>query len=703
MRNTLLVIPMALGIVAVGRLTPVLVQQALGQTNPAASTAPVVEVDPGWPRTIVDGGKTLLVYQPQVDRWVGNQLDAYAAVEATTAGSKQASYGVVYFTAETAVDKASRLVRLDAFHITRSNFPGDPGLAKGYEQAIAKSAEGKVHIIALDRLEANLAITREQSVATNRQLNNEPPRIILSTAPAILVPVDGPAELRPVPHQSNLQRVINTRALILFDNDSQSYSLNTLGGWFASKSLEGPWSAATHVPENYNLTRDMLLANKTVDLLTGGATSPIKAGSFPTIYVSTTPTELMLVHGDPQYSPIANTNLMYVSNTDSDIFMDSDSKQYYITISGRWFQAASLNGPWIYISGKDLPEGFAKIPQTSPKAGVLVSIPGTPQAQEAVIANDIPQTAVISRANAALTVAYDGDPKFSHIEGTGLSYVVNSSTPVILAENGIYYAVDKGVWYSAVAATGPWTAAESVPDSIYSIPPTCPIHYVTYVHIYRTTPDEVYCGYTPGYYGTEESSDGVVNYGTGYYYPPFLGNTWIGFPATYGFGASFGWNSLSGWSLDFGLGYGLSMYAPWNESLYGVWGEWGRSSSVVAPTLSTNGKYTPRKHIGFGGIASANIYSRLPGSVVVSPGQSTAARTAVSAYRSGRNNVYATREGQVYRYQSSGWQQRSGPEWRSTGGAQIQQLQRQQFSREVGGQRYQNFSRAFAGGGVRRR
>ena len=44
--------------------------------------------------------------------------------------------------------------------------------------------------------------------------------------------------------------------------------------------------------------------------------------------------------------------------------------------------------------------------------------------------------------------------------------------------------------------------ATSVPAVIYSIPPSSPVHYVTYVRVYDWTPQVVYVGYTPGYYGT---------------------------------------------------------------------------------------------------------------------------------------------------------------------------------------------------------
>jgi len=48
---------------------------------------------------------------------------------------------------------------------------------------------------------------------------------------------------------------------------------------------------------------------------------------------------------------------------------------------------------------------------------------------------------------------------------------------------------------------------------------------VTYVKVYNSTPEVVYVGYTPGYYGTVVSANTTtVVYGTGWYYPPYIGS-----------------------------------------------------------------------------------------------------------------------------------------------------------------------------------
>jgi hypothetical protein len=50
----------------------------------------------------------------------------------------------------------------------------------------------------------------------------------------------------------------------------------------------------------------------------------------------------------------------------------------------------------------------------------------------------------------------------------------------------------------------------------------------------------VYYGYMPGYLGAYVSDD-VVLFGTGWIYPPWIGDYWFGWPWTWGFGFGFGY------------------------------------------------------------------------------------------------------------------------------------------------------------------
>jgi hypothetical protein len=65
---------------------------------------------------------------------------------------------------------------------------------------------------------------------------------------------------------------------------------------------------------------------------------PAPSGAVPRVFFSTTPAELILLRGTPVYSKIPGTSLLYVTNTDNDLFVNDSEKQYYVLLSGRWFR-----------------------------------------------------------------------------------------------------------------------------------------------------------------------------------------------------------------------------------------------------------------------------------------------------------------------------------------------------------------------------
>jgi hypothetical protein len=566
---------------------------AFAQTAPATRETP-----PGgdpWPRMTTVNGATISIYQPQLNSWNGNLLDAYAAVKIKVSGSEETNYGVIWFTARTEVDKVNRVVTLNDFALTKQNFPTLASNGSAYAAAF-KGAMPWTDSLPLDELETALATTSVDSQQQRVAVNNDPPRIIFSTTPAVLVSIDGKPVLRP--SADGFRKVLNTRALILADASTNTYYLALMDGWVQSQSVNGPWTLAKDPPASIETIRSAAIADDQNQVLGNPKQSLENAyedGEAPRVHVVTTQTELLLSQGAPQFAPLRGTTLSYVVNSADDIFKDGDSESYYVLIGGRWFIAPSLEeGPWTYEPATKLPATFAMIPDYSPKADVLVAVPGTPQAKEALIANQIPQTATISRTAAHTTVKYDGAPNFKPVQGTSLTYAVNSRTPIIYEPGGSYYACQTAVWFKSSAPTGPWTVATSVPVSIYTIPASAPLHYVTYVKIYGYTPTSVYVGYTPGYYGTLLSTDGVVVYGTGYSYPPYIGSTlWVPTPYTYGVGAAFSWNAAAGWALGFGLGFAAGALSPW----WGPVGYWGWGGAAPAWGWA-----------GYGGVASTNFY-----------------------------------------------------------------------------------------------
>jgi hypothetical protein len=356
---------------------------------------------------------------------------------------------------------------------------------------------------------------------------------------------------------------------------------------------------------------------------------------------------------------------------------------------------------------------------------VLVSVPGTGPAKEALIANAIPQTATITRHEAQLDVNYDGDPQFKTIEGTNLQYAVNTATPVIKVDDDNYYAIENAVWFVGASPAGPWAVASSVPAAIYSIPPSSSLHYVTYVKVYRSTPDAVHVGYTPGYYGTVvSSSTSTVVYGTGWYYPPYVGSYWYGAPYTYGVGAASTWSSESGWSITIGVGY--TNYYPYYYPWWGPWGYygpccWGPAWGVgYAGYVGTNvyGRWGntayastraawANRHSGNYGAANRTAFQNAQRGTVGIAGRGASNTSTGTGIAARSNNLYAGKNGDVYRHnsQTGNWSQNGGSGWKGSSSPQVN-LQQQQHARAVGQQRMQNFSGSMGGGmrmGGRRR
>jgi len=662
--------------------------------------------DVAWPREVkAPDGSAITVYQPQVERWADNNLSGRAAVSVLPPGAKEPSYGVIELAARTEIDKSSDLVTLSALRITKTSFPG------ASEQDVQKYVAALRGAVTKDRwplsaqaLQANLAVVQARSKQKTLPVKNEPPQILFRTAPSMLVLVDGEPALRPAKGAVSLWRAINTSALLLQDASTKTWYLWAVGRWWESKALDSGWLVSATAPPALEQARAALA--KEFDPLEGkdAEGKPVfEPGVVPQMLVATKPTELLQSKGEPKFSPIPNTQLLYMSNSTSDIFMELGTQTYYVLISGRWFSAKALTGPWSFVAGKSLPADFAKIPPEHQVADVLASVSNTPQANEAAIANQIPQTATVQRDVQPTPVAYDGGaPQWKAIDGTPLQYAYNTGVPVIQIDPKTYYMAQNGVWFAATAPAGPWKVAATVPSVIYTIPPSSPLHYVTYVRVYSSTPTTVFVGYTPGYYGTVLSSDGVVVYGTGYYYPPYVGAVYYPPPYyTYGYGAGFTVGFFFGFAMGGGWhgpccygGGGVYVSHHNNVSINNSYNRWGGKSTSVS------------------GPGGRNVQATQVGNTTLAKG-------------AGSNNVYAGRDGNVYRrdeggnwqqhQKGSGWSDVQKPDQRPSAGQQpageraaardqspsrenVQSLDRQAQSRDVGSQRAQQFRSSGAGG-----
>jgi hypothetical protein len=522
-----------------------------------------------WPRQMQISGGTMTVYQPQVDSWDGGFLKVRAAVSVKPSAGDEV-FGLVRVSAHTLVDRSTRMVTLFNFSILQIDFPSLPDHGQKYYADLGRFLPAGTKQVTLDRLQAFLSV--EKITPRTVAVKNAPPQIIFSDKPAVLVPISSSPVLRQLP-DSSLKRIVNTRALIVYGPSGEVF-LHVYDGWMAAPGLGGPWHVATGISPSLDQIANQLARSGEVDLLKGDPKErPSLSTTIPAIYVSYAPAELIVFKGQPSFQPIAGTQLLWVSNSSGDVIMDMASNQYYVLISGRWFRASSLTGPWSYVAGNDLPADFRRIPPSSPSAEVLAAVPGTPQAKEAVIANSIPQTALIPREGGPkFTPVIDGSPQLRPIEGTSLQYVWNSPDAVIEVNPANFYALRNGVWFTATSLQGPWSVATSVPDAIYAIPPSSPLHYVTYVDIYWASAESVEVGYTPGYMGTAVAPDGVVVYGTGYDYTAWVGTAYYPPPPTYGHAAYPAYDAAADAMFGFALGMTTeALLAPapaWGPTYY---------------------------------------------------------------------------------------------------------------------------------------
>lgn len=516
-----------------------------------------------WPKQINSGNTKILVYQPQPDSLIGVKMYGRAAVSVTQ-GSGQPVFGAIWFSTNIATDRTTREVSLTSVKILNVRFPNnnsDDKIAQ-FKQILETEIPKWDLGMTMDELNASL----KDSKAVMKQsanLNNTPPEIIFTTTPSVLVLFDGDPNFKPVPNTKILQAV-NTPFFVVQDPSDKSYFLYGNNLWYKTNDVvKGKWQNIKTPPADVKKLQETI--EQQSQQAQGGqqnaqpaagadskpAAQPAAPSTPPQVIVRTSPAELVQANGQPDFAPIQGTNLLYMTNSENNAFMYIDKQMYFLLISGRWYSAKAMAGPWTFVPSDQLPADFANIPEGSDRDQVLASVAGTEAAKEAVMDAQIPQTAAVDRKTATCKVTYDGDPKFVQIKGTSLYRGANTSSTVIM-DGKTYYVCQNAVWFVGGSPAGPWVVATSVPSEIQNIPPEDPAYNVKYVYIYESTPDVVYVGYLPGYTGCYVYGPTVV-YGTGFYYNPWYGPFYYPRPVTYGFAMSY--NPWTGWG--FGVSYSV--------------------------------------------------------------------------------------------------------------------------------------------------
>ena len=682
-----------------------------------------------WPREIQAGEATVTVYQPQLESFESDIMAARSAVMVKESANAEPVFGAVWFDARVSTDKETRMVDLLEVKVDAIKFPNISEEQSAQLVDIIETSFGKGDLsFSLDRLLAEMDMV-EQEKSLSAKLNNEPPKILYVDYPAVLVMIDGDPIFKEI-DGSKYKYMVNTPFFVVHDPSSKRYFLKGGEHWYTSKDVTGDWQTIDDPPkevvelgeqhvETAQPEEDAQAQKDAEQPADEEASDP----GIPQIIVATEPTELIVSNGAPEYAPVEGTELLYMKNSESDILMDIDSQTYYVLISGRWYASKSLtDGKWSFVSAEELPGDFPNIPAGSDMASVLSSVGGTQEARDAVLENQIPQTATVDRKTATVDVSYDGNPEFKRIEDTNVSYAVNTDKSVLHID-GKYYCCDNAVWFMADGAAGPWSVCVNVPADVQSIPPSAPVYNVKYVYVYDSTPEVVYVGYTPGYYGSY-AYGGCVVYGTGYWYRPWYGYYYYPRPVTYGFSVHY--SPWGGWGFSYGVSYGW-FHVGFGGHRGGWWGPSGYHHGYRhgyhrgyrhGYSHGARAGYRAGYHAGQRQSASPNLYNKRDGVRHTGDRQrpATADQRTAAANRKGtstrpatgdvsrtstankkatqggaatrdrqgtqakpqtresqqlkggsqsKNNVYSDKNGNVYRKSDKGWEQNSKQGWSS--------------------------------------
>lgn len=658
---------------------------------PLPTSAPASPPDAGapssrWPLRLETPDGLITIYQPQLRSFDGNQIKARAALSVVAPGQQDPVFGAMWMESRVSTDRVARTVRILDVTVTKVRFPGPGGVtAEALTTAMRNNNAGqRAVVLSLDQVSAMLQAIEQQKAAAS-DISTAPPKIIFVAHPAVLVAYDGQPRLMQV-QNSPLSRAMNTPFFVVLDPTTKTYFLKGASLWYSAQNPLGPFLPARQIPQEVSALATSSGYQDPQAAIEGAPASVVE------VITATEPAELIWTDGAEEMGTIPNTELLYVTNTPADVFLQIDTQQIFVLLSGRWYSAPNHNGPWTYVPPDKLPPDFSRIPPNSEKANVLASVAGTQQAKDAVADTYIPQTAAIDRHNfEPPPVQYDGDPNFQPIENSPVQYCANTPNSVLLV-GGRYYCCHQAVWYLASSAAGPWDLCTQVPPEIYSIPPSCPDYAVRFCHVYDSTADVVYVGYTPGYTGCYPF-DHVVVYGTGFHYAPWVGREYFPRPWTYGFSARYDAYS-NHWGFEVGRDRGGSEAWFGSRALVSAGGYFGHGG--YRPLEIRGGR--DREEIRDSGF---NVYERrhdvrrdIPAraeigragdreGVRVEP-RGGEARTIEPrrAEPQERNNVFAGPNGEVYRKTIDGWEERQSNRWVPRESARAVEPSREQPGRE---------------------
>ncbi len=195
------------------------------------------------------------------------------------------------------------------------------------------------------------------------------------------------------------------------------------------------------------LTR--LQANLAIDQATGrGQSQPLRNDPPRIVYVQS-PTILVPIDGEPVLRDTAAPGLLRVVNTRALILQDQVANRYFLSVSGYWLEAPTLEDRWAEAQVRPMALDEARRKALAEGSVDLLE-------DDEAVGRGVPK--VIVSTGPTELVQTDGPPQYAPVGRTELLFVTNSPNRLFLdLRTQTHYVLLAGRWYRTPSlARGPW-------------------------------------------------------------------------------------------------------------------------------------------------------------------------------------------------------------------------------------------------------
>lgn len=290
-----------------------------------------------WPMEIKTEQGVVLVYQPQPETLTDNNLKGRAAVVLKLKELNGPIFGAIMFNAHLETNRRKSTTTITNVRVNNIHF-------RDSDESVPKQL---TDLIKQEFIKWKIVVATDKMLAV-KKIKSNPPQIIFVTKPAVLVTIDGEPQWQDEKN-TNLKRVANTAFTILYEQSTKIYYLYAGNkAWYTTSSLMGDWFVADLVTQE---VAKHASKKDPMEQRIGKQTKKHKTKSAapPKVIVVTKPSELFYSNGKPEFKPFEGSDLHYMSNSDSDVLMDTKQQKYYVLLSGHWYSSKKMEGPWEYI------------------------------------------------------------------------------------------------------------------------------------------------------------------------------------------------------------------------------------------------------------------------------------------------------------------------------------------------------------------